>query len=118
MSATTRRPIRARIEYDIETGIDQPPRVKESINPWAALRKVAQKQIDDESTAGGSFFIPCEDQAHAVGSRTGIQASGRAYYQKRGQNFTVSSSAVQRGDTWGVRSWVAAIPEDGEEEAG
>ena len=109
---TTRRPIRARIEYDIETGIDQPPRVKESIYPWAAMAEAAQKKKGNPV----SFFIPCEDQAHAVGSRTGIQSSGRSYYQKRGQNFTVSSSAMQNGDTWGVRSWVAAIPEDEEDE--
>ena len=107
--STTRRPIRARVEYDIETGIDQPPRVKESIYPWAAMAEAAMKKPV-------SFFIPCEDQAHAVGSRTGIQSSGRAYYQKRGQSFSVSSSAMQDGDTWGVRSWVTATPEDEEDE--
>ena len=114
-TATDRRPTRARVEYDIEIGLVQPPRVRDSIYPWDALREAAITQalvevVEGEPAQLVSFFVPCDDEEHATASRVSIQTSGRTYYQKRRQNFIVSSSIAQEDDTWGVRSWVLEYP--------
>ncbi len=113
--ATDRRPTRARVEYEIEVGLIQPPRVRDSIYPWDTLREAAISQAlvevgEGESAQLVSFFVECDDEDHASQSRTSIQTSGRSYYQKRRQNFIVSSSIIQEDDTWGVRSWVMEYP--------
>jgi hypothetical protein len=83
--------------YQIRSGHEIPPMVKESVYPWGMLLEGEPGTL--------SFFVPCDSQEDAESRRSPIQSSGNNYYSKRRIPRRAVSRIVSEGEVIGVESW-------------